>query len=591
MTQFGTRGWSAVVAVVLLAASAGIALSDPAKSPGDSLQIASADSMRRVREGEAPPNDDSSSLSEEPAPSESVGLPAPSPGIPVLLGGEEIFAIRSGRDGLDASARAGAVHARVEAAIRDRRAIADSARVVSGNDGLEAWLGPRFLWVITPEDVGVSRVEDLRRTFPDLRARITAGIEAERRAREPARLLLAALLAAGLSLLALAVQGLLSAGGRRWRAWLEKAVAGHLPALRFRQFEILSQARIAEVVVGTLGRIHIVVSLLLLYGYLTLGFSLFPWTQGWSQRLLRFALDRALEILNGIAAGVPGIITLVIVGILFRWLVRLSDRFFDALDSGALTLGGFHPELARPSKRLARILLWLVALLVAYPYVPGAQSKAVQGLSILLGVMISLGSTGFVGNIIAGLVLTYSRSYRVGDRVRIGDHVGDIVSLGFFATKLRSIRNEEVTIPNGQVAAGSIVNFSRLAGDGGLILHTEVTLGYDVAWRTVHGLLVAAALEVEGVEREPAPWVYQRALNDYHVSYELNCATRDPHAQLRLYSDLHASIQDAFSRAGVEILSPAYHALRDANAAVLPDDPKGPRPAAGGFRVLPNSGG
>ena len=271
--------------------------------------------------------------------------------------------------------------------------------------------------------------------------------------------------------------------------------------------------------------------------------------------------------------------------LLFRWLTRLSARFFDAIGDGTLVIDRFHRELAPPSKRLVRILLWVIAAMVAYPYIPGSGTKAVQGVSILFGIMLSLGSTGFVGNMIAGIVLTYSRSFRVGDRVRIADQMGDVVSLGFFATKLRTIRNEEVTIPNGQVASASIVNYTRLADDPGLILHTEVTISYDAEWRKVHALLIEAALRVEGVEKVPKPWVFQRSLNDFHISYELNCITHQSHPQLRLYSDLHAEIQDAFSRAGVEILSPGYHAVRDANAAVLPDTPKGPRPEPGGFRV------
>jgi small-conductance mechanosensitive channel len=169
--------------------------------------------------------------------------------------------------------------------------------------------------------------------------------------------------------------------------------------------------------------------------------------------------------------------------------------------------------------------------------------------------------------------------------VRIGEVTGDVVSLGFFATKLRTIRNEEVTLPNGQVAAQAIVNYTRLAENPGLVLHTEVTIGYDVDWRKVHALLIGAAGKVEGIEKEPAPQVFQRSLNDYHVSYELTAVTHLSHPQLRLYSDLHQEIQDAFAAAGVEILSPAFHAIRDAPAAVLPGEPKGARPGPGAFRV------
>ena len=144
-----------------------------------------------------------------------------------------------------------------------------------------------------------------------------------------------------------------------------------------------------------------------------------------------------------------------------------------------------------------------------------------------------------------------------------------------------------MTLPNGQVANAAIVNYTRHSGDPGLILHTEVTVGYDVEWRRVQALLIEAALRVDGVEKEPVPWVYQRSLNDNHVSYELNCVTHLSHPQLKIYSDLHAEIQDAFNRAGIEMLSPLYHAIRDANEPVFPPEPSGPRPQPGGFRVQP----
>jgi small-conductance mechanosensitive channel len=281
-------------------------------------------------------------------------------------------------------------------------------------------------------------------------------------------------------------------------------------------------------------------------------------------------------------------LVVVVIVLAFRWLINLSDRFFDAVAAGTVVVGGMHPELAAPSKRLVRILLWVVAVMVAYPFVPGSHSKAVQGVSLLVGLMVSIGSMSFVGNVIAGIVLTYSRSFRVGDRVRIGEHLGDLIRLGFFATKLRTIRNEELTLPNGLVASHAITNYTRLAEEQGLVLHTQVTLGYDVDWRKVHAMLIEAAGRVAGVEKEPEPFVFQRSLNDYHVTYELTCVTHLSHPQLRLYSDLHQEIQDVFAREGVEILSPGYYALRDAKAPVLPQEPPGPRARPGAFRVMPS---
>jgi len=524
----------------------------------------------------------------EQATPETVSVATPE-AVPVFLGGREIFRVRSSRDGLAPAERVAAIRARLTAAVRDD-VPADSVRLFTTPDGVEVRLGRHFLWMITAADVEGESVGDLAVTMSELPGNIADGIRNERAGRRPLRVLISLLIALGITLVAWIVARLLWTGRTQWRGFLDRVLPRYLKGLRFRNFEVLSQAQLTGLVGGALARVDVIVGLLLLYGYLTVVFSLFPWTQGWSWLLVNFARLKLLEVLRALGSAIPGLIVIAVILMVFRWLVRLSDRFFNAVSAGTLTVGGFHPELARPSKRIVRILLWVIAVMIAYPYIPGAQSKAVQGVSLLLGVMVSLGSTGFVGNVISGIVLTYARSFSPGERVKIGDHTGDIVSLGFFATKLRSLKNEEVTLPNGQVAAQPIVNYSRLAKEG-LVLHTEVTIGYDVEWRRVHALLTEAAGKVEGVEAEPAPWVIQRALNDSHVSYELNAVTHDASGQVKLYSRLHEEIQDAFARAGVEILSPAFQALRDANAPVLPGEPKGPRAEAGGFRMRPEAKG
>jgi len=572
-----------------------VAAADSLAAAGDSLAGISADSLAPATDTSAIDNTSiaraAASLATpfEQATPETVSVATPE-SAPVFLGGREIFRVRASRDGLAPAARAAAIRARLDGAVRDDVA-ADSVRLFTTPEGVEVHLGRHFLWMITAGDVEGESVGDLSVTMAALPGNIAAGISKERAGRRPLGILVSLLKALGLTLLAWILLRLLWAARGHWSAFLDRVLPRYLKGIRFRNFEVLSQAQLTGFVGGLLRRVDVVVGLLLLYGYLTVVFSLFPWTQDWSWLLVRFAREKLLEALGSVGRAIPGLVVIAIILMLFRWLVRLSDRFFNAVYIGTLTIGGFHPELARPSKRIVRILLWVIAVMICYPYIPGAQSKAVQGMSLLLGVMVSLGSTGFVGNVISGIVLTYARSFSPGERVKIGDHVGDVVSLGFFATKLRSLKNEEVTLPNGQVAAQPIVNYSRLAKEEGLVLHTEVTIGYDVEWRKVHALLVEAAGKVEGIEKEPEPWVFQRALNDSHVSYELNAVTRDAGAQVSLYSALHQEIQDAFARGGVEILSPAYHALRDANAPVLPSEPGGPRAEPGGFRTRPSERG
>jgi small-conductance mechanosensitive channel len=509
----------------------------------------------------------------------------PPEAVPVFLDSRKIYTVRVGRDGLSASDRAKAIRTRITEAVRDNKVPADSVRLIRTPEGIEVRFGRHFLWLIAPADLGDRSVDQLSDWIAELPATIRDGIQAERESRRPLRIVVSAGIGIVLTLGAWVLFRLLLAASKRWSSLLNRLLPRYVRGIRLRNFEVLSKNQIVSAVGSVLARLDVVVGALLLYGYLTLLFSLFPWTQGWSWALLQFAVTLVTDGARSVASAIPGLLVIAVIAFIFSWITKLVGRFFDEIESGSLQLPGFHVELARPSKRLLRILLWIIAAMIAYPYIPGGQSKAVQGMSILLGVMVSLGSTGFVGNIISGIVLTYSRSFRVGDRVRIGEVTGDVVSLGFFATKLKTIRNEEVTLPNGQVASQPIMNYTRLSEDPGLVLHTQVTIGYDVDWRRVHALLIEASGKVEGIEKDPAPLVYQRALNDYNVTYELTAVTHLSHPQLRLYSDLHQEIQDAFAAAGIEILSPAFYALRDANAVVLPAEPKGPRPGPGAFRI------
>jgi small-conductance mechanosensitive channel len=207
-----------------------------------------------------------------------------------------------------------------------------------------------------------------------------------------------------------------------------------------------------------------------------------------------------------------------------------------------------------------------------FPYLPGAGSDAFKGVSLFVGVLFSLGSSGAVGNIVAGVVLTYTNAFRVGDRVQIGETVGDVVERTMLVTRVRTIKNVDITIPNGTVLASQVINFTTQAADRGLILHSTVTIGYDVPWRQVHELLIAAAGATENVLAEPAPFVLQTSLDDFYVSYQINAYTELPAVMAQTYSLLHQNIQDRFNEAGVEIMSPHYGALRDGNQATIPAD-------------------
>jgi small-conductance mechanosensitive channel len=281
----------------------------------------------------------------------------------------------------------------------------------------------------------------------------------------------------------------------------------------------------------------------------------------------------------------PSLGFLIVWGFIIYWAIRLLRGVSRWVEEGLIVIPGFHADWAEPTYRILAFLTVAFGLVVAFPYLPGGRTPAFQGVSIFIGVLISVGSGSAMGNVISGILLTYTRSFRIGDRIRIGDQTGDVIERSMFVTRIRTIKNEEIFIPNSTVMASPIVNYTEGTHAGGLILYTTITIGYDAPWRQVHQLMVEAAMRTDGIVKEPAPFVLQTALNDYNVSYQINAYTNRPQDMPNIYSDLHRHLQDTFNEAGVEIMSPAYHSLRDGNQVTIPPDylPSDYRPP--GFRV------
>jgi small-conductance mechanosensitive channel len=357
--------------------------------------------------------------------------------------------------------------------------------------------------------------------------------------------------------------------------------------IRIQTYELMSADRLTELLKWLARKIRLLLIILLLYLFIPAVLSLFPFTQG----IVIKYLDYIVAPLKALATGIIGFIpNLFFIGVTF-WLVRYFLRFLRLLsteiDEKRLTFAGFPREWAQPTYKLLRFLIIVLAVVMVSPYLPGFGSPAFQGLSIFFGLLLSLGSTAAIANIVAGVSITYMRPFQVGDRVRIADTMGDVIEKTLLITRVRTIKNVDVTIPNAMVLGSHMINFSALARESRLIIHTAITIGYDAPWRQVHELLIAAAQQTAGIAPAPAPFVLQTSLNDFSVTYELNAYTGDVQNLLRVQSDLHQNIQDKFNEAGVEIMSPTYSAIRDGNEATIPADylPK-PVPLKG-FRILP----
>ena len=303
--------------------------------------------------------------------------------------------------------------------------------------------------------------------------------------------------------------------------------------------------------------------LFFIYWWVVFLLNQFSVTASWSEQLRLFLVDLVIEFGGGALRALPGLFTVVVIILIARWGVRLVNAIFNEVESGRLIFPWLERETARTTQTLVVVSIWLFALVVAYPYIPGSDTEAFKGLSVLVGLMITLGSTGLINQIISGLFVIYSRSVRPGDYVRIGDTEGQVVDVGFLATKLRTPRQEEITLPHSVLVGAGTTNYSRLAGDHGVVATVSVTIGYNVPWRQVHALLLLGAARTRGIRSEPPPRVLQRELSDFYVQYHLTTHLLEGENRAEVLSELQAQIQDAFNEFGAQIMAPHFESQPD----------------------------
>lgn len=326
-------------------------------------------------------------------------------------------------------------------------------------------------------------------------------------------------------------------------------------------------------------RIALIIFVLILY--LPFLFSFLPWTEGVVNQFYGYIAKPVKDVGRGLLQFLPNVFYIFVIIVITRYVIRILSYVSKEIEEGKLVLKGFHQEWAQPTANIVKIILYAFALVFVFPYLPGSNSPAFKGVSIFLGVLFSLGSTSAIANIVAGIVITYMRPFRVGDRVKIGESMGDIIEKNLLVTRLRTIKNEDITIPNATIINTHLWNYSKSASSIGIILHPTVTIGYDVPSGQVTDLLLKAAQNTKDLTREFKPFVLQKSLNDFYVEYELNVYTKQPKKMAFFYSELNKSILNEFNSAGVEILSPHYSSFRDGNASSIPSEsqPKEPGPA------------
>jgi len=491
---------------------------------------------------------------------------APAEPAPVVVGGRTIFTLQTNLGPFSAQDRATAAGQRIARVAEDLTASVDAITVVDDGSTTAISVGDRILVSVTEADAqiaGRTRAQLAADYVQSIRAAVT-----DLRTQYSSRSLLTGgfftiLITGALIALLMALRRLTAAGTRR----IERL---KIPSIRIQRVELLSEQRIMRILIHLFRFVRLVLVLAALYLYVPLVLSFFPWTREYAPILVEYIVGPLRSAGRAVLDYLPSLFVVIITSVGAYLLIRASYFLFRELGNGTISWPGFYPEWADPTHKIVRFLILALALVVVFPYLPGSSSPAFQGISIFIGILFSLGSSSAIANIIGGVILTYTRAFNIGDRVKIADTIGDVMEKTLLVTRIRTIKNEFITVPNSMVLGSHIINFSSATPSAPLILHTAVTIGYDAPWRKVHELLIAAAGRTSAILKEPAPFVLQTSLDDFFVTYEINAYTVQATRMAAIYAELHQNIQDCFNEGGVEIMSPHYASLREGNAATTP---------------------
>jgi small-conductance mechanosensitive channel len=504
-------------------------------------------------------------------------------GYPVTLEGREILRIYEGIGSFTAQDRAQAASERFDKLIY--APAADLANLTAGDSayGTAITLGDSVLLVVTDDDAKHYHISrQALATF--LAGRIRNAIEQARLQHSSQFLIRAAIYAVVTLALYLLIVWLV-VRATRWLLTMLRSMATRFKGIRIQQSQIMAGERMAAVLIAGVKLLRFLLLFLFTWIFLATEFNYFPWTRQHGARLLSYIGTPLRFVGLAFLNYLPNLFYIVVIVAVMYYVMKFIQVLAREVERGNIRIAGFYPEWAQPTYKIVRFLLFAFTAVIIYPYLPGENSPAFKGVGIFIGVLFSLGSTSAVANVVAGVILIYARGFRVGDWVKIGDNMGEVTVQTMLATHVKTIRNEEIIIPNSVVLASFVTNYSLLAQNNGLILHTSVTIGYDAPWRKIHELLIEAALKTKHILSTPTPFVLQNALENSYVQYEINAYTNQPLQMVYIYSDLHANIQDCFYAAGVEIMSPVYHSLRDGNRTAIPAEflPKDYHPR--GFRI------
>ncbi|NJK39776.1 MAG: mechanosensitive ion channel family protein [Oscillatoriales cyanobacterium RM2_1_1] len=493
-------------------------------------------------------------------------------GFPVVLDGRTLFRVREGMPGIaSASERADILNERLKEIARDSTVTADSIQVVEQDNLSVVQAGGEVLFTIREEDRFGNRSR--QQTAEKAAQIIQSAIAQYREERSTKQLIIgivwATLGTLGFILFVGLLQRIIS------KALIRVRAARRVDALdlNYHGSQLLDSKAVSYLLEGLIKLLRVGIILGAIFLYIPFFLSQFPITRSLGNSVFNDIGQKVEDLVTSFVHYIPSLAIILIIGFVTYYVIGFANLVILELGRSNI-YPWFYPEWIQPTKRLTAFIIVAIACIVASSYIPGINSPAFQGISIFLGALLTIGSSSAVSNTISGIILIYTRSFQLGDYIRIGEIVGEVREKSLFVTRIITPKKEVITIPNTAVLNSNVVNYSVISRESTshLLLHTTVTLGYDLPWKKVHETLVKAALATSSILSDPEPFVLQTGLNDFNVSYELNAYTDLPILMPRIYSELHQNIQDYCNRVGIEILSPHFSALRDGNHSTIPAD-------------------
>lgn len=490
---------------------------------------------------------------------------------PVVIFNRTIFVFRAPLFGMSPATRAARARTSIEETLRHGGT--HEVTIKTNPEGHLVMIGDALAFIVIAADVDPLRPETVENATTRAAEKLRQVIDETLEARSFESLLKAATT----STIATTVFALLLwvlARTRRWLVAKLVSLRSRPEALKVGNTAIVEHWQVVRILQKTLTALRWLLVALLSYEWLSFVLSTFPYTQPWGERLNDYLLDIVTQIAHSILGALPGLGVAIAIFALARFFVESLSGFLERMSRSESPLSWLGPDTMPTTRRLFNIGIWLFAIAMAYPYLPGSQTEAFKGISVLLGLMVSLGASSIVGQGAAGLILTYTRTMRLGEYVRVGEHEGTVMRIGMFTTTIRTGLGEELTLPNSVITGAVTKNYSRAVDGDGFIIDTTVTIGYDTPWRQIEAMLIEAAKRTPGIINPPAPRVFQTALSDYYPEYRLvaQAIPSGPLARAEVLTQLHANIQDVFNEHGVQIMSPHY--MMDPNTAkvVKPED-------------------